>query len=268
MSEFATSRFGWDAPSRIAGSTVMLQEQGALPVGLPMYSPLPFIPASASSSSAISGTTEDGHPIWQATPTRVDLVFYQGDDVVIPLYFDNPDIMGDSMEDQDWFAQIRRRHMYTSTLVADLSVAADYAPAGETTPEYTKVEMYLPRAFNTTWGSFEWEIASYGDTNLSRFPKPPGWGTVTWPPVQALKTWLFGRCYIVPRTTATDELGSPTTDPGVVTLGPTGFVVTSNGMLSTAGNPSVGVHQLGEREVVPQQRALANRWPGPRRSGP
>jgi hypothetical protein len=197
--------------------------------------------------------TEDGHPIWSAVPTRVDLILYQGDDVVIPLFFDNPDIVGDDMEDMDWFAQIRRRHLYTSTLIADLSVAAEYFPSGETTPEYTKVEMYLPRAFNNTWGSFEWEIASYGDTDLSRFPPPPGWDTdVAWPPPQALKTWLFGRCYIVPRTTATDELGSVTTDPGVVALGPTGFVVTSNGMLSTGGNPSVGVNQLGERWVVPQ----------------
>jgi len=252
MSEYATSRFGWDAPSRIAGTTVMLQEQGALPVAEPLYAPLPFLPAGSGSSSAIGGMTEDGHPIWMAVPTRVDLVFYQGDDVVIPLFFDNPDITADDMSDQDWFAQIRRRHLFTSTLVADLSVAATYHPPTETTLEHTQVEMYLPRAFNTTWGSFEWEIASYGDTDLSRFPPPPGWDLdVAWPPPQALKTWLFGRCYIVPRTTATDELGSPTTDPGVVTLGPTGFVVAPNGMLSTGGNPSVGVNQLGGVGYVP-----------------
>ena len=253
MSEFATSRFGWDAPSRIAGTTVMLQEQGALPVGLPMYAPLPFLPTPSNGSSAIGGMTDDGHPIWSFVPTRVDLVFYQGDDVVIPLYFDNPDIVGDSMEDMDWFAQIRRRHLVTSTLVADFSVSAEYAPAGAETPEYTKVEMFLPRAFNTSWGSFEWEIASYGDTDLSRFPAPPGWDAdVTWPPVQALKTWLFGRCYVVPRTTATDSLGTITTDPGVVTLGPRGFALGSNGMYSAAPNPSVGINALGLRTVVPQ----------------
>lgn len=251
MSEFATSRFGWDAPSRIAGTSTMLQEQGALPVGLPVYSPLPFLPASAVTSS-ISGTTEDGHPIWSFVPTRVDLVFYQGDDVIIPLYFDNPDIVGDDMDDQDWFAQIRRRHLYTSTLVADLSVVAAYHPAGETTSEYTKVEMFLPRAFNTTWGSFEWEIASYGDTDLSRFPPPPGWSDeALWPPLQALKTWLFGRCYIVPRTTSTDDLGA-VVDPAVPALGPSGFTVTSNGMLSTAGNPSVSVAANHVWTQVPQ----------------
>jgi hypothetical protein len=249
MSEFATFRFGWDAESRISGTTVMLQEQGALPVGAPLYSPVPFLPGG-STPSAIGGTTEDGHPIWMATPTRVDLIFYQGDDVVIPLYFDNPDITADDMSTMDWFAQIRRGHLVTRTLVADFSVAATYTAAGVDTPEYTKVEMYLPRASNDTWGSFEWEIASYGDSDLSRFPPPPGWGDEPWPPPQALKTWLFGRCYIVPRTTATDELGTPTTEPGVVTLGARGFVVAPNGMLSTGGNPSVGVNALGQVTVV------------------
>ena len=258
MSEFATSRFGWDAPSRIAGTAVMLQEQGALPVGLPMYAPLPFLPAgSSTSSSAISGMTEDGHPIWSFVPTRVDLVFYQGDDVVIPLYFNNPDVTGDDMADQEWFAQIRRGHLVTRSLIADFSVVATYHPSGTGTDvagvddEYTVVEMYLPRQYNKTWGSFEWEIASYGDTDLSRFPPPPGWDPDTaWPPVQALKTWLFGRCYVVPRTTATDSLGTVTTDPGVVTLGPRGMVVGPNGALSTGGFPSVGINALGEVTVV------------------
>jgi hypothetical protein len=163
----------------------------------------------------------------------VDLFFYQGDDVVIPLYFNNPDVTGDNYALQNWFAQIRGRHLTSSSLVADLSVAATFHPSPTGTDEagvddeYTLVEMYLPRAVNTRWGSFEWEIASYIDTDLSRFPAPPGWDVATvWPPPTALKTWLFGRCYIIPRTTATDSVGSPTLEPGVTMLGPSGLVTT------------------------------------------
>lgn len=256
MSEFGAFRFGWDAPSRISGSTVTFQEQGALMPGEPRYQPLPFVTGDEV-STGVTATTEDGHPIWSSVPSRCDLMFYQGDDVVIPLYINDPNITGDNFDlNFDWVAQIRVRHAYTSTLVADMSVVAEYHPASGGTDlpdvedEYTQVEMYLPRTFNTRWGLFEWEIASYSTMDLSRFPAPPGWDPeATWPPASALKTWLYGRCIVLPRTTTTDTL--PTPAPGVVTLGARGFVVTGNGMLSTAGNPSVGVDIYGRRDVVP-----------------
>ena len=36
------------------------------------------------------GHHADGHKLWERTPSRCDLLFYQGDDVVIPLYFNDP----------------------------------------------------------------------------------------------------------------------------------------------------------------------------------
>lgn len=256
--EFGSFRFGLDTPSRIATSTVFFQEQAALLPGEPRYQPLAFVSGDDVAASPIGGTTEDGHPIWSSVPSRCDLMVYQGDDVVIPLYFNDPDITGDNYDlNYDWTAQIRLRHNYTSSLVADMSVVAEYHPAAGGTDlpdvddEYTLVEMYLPRAFNTRWGLFEWEIAAYRTMDLSRFPPPPGWDADTaWPPPKALKTWLYGRCYVLPRTTTTDTLPAPT--PGVVTLGPRGFVVAGNGMLSTGANPSVGIDIYGRHDAVPE----------------
>lgn len=250
--EFGAYRFGYDAPSRISTSTVFYADQGADLPGEPRYQPLPFV----SGEAATSGTTPSGQPIWANLPSRCDLVLYQGDDVVIPLYFNNPDITGDDYSTDEWVAQIHFRHSWRSSLLADFSVAASYhvSPTGtdvaDVDDEYTVVEMYLPRASNTRWGLFEWEIASYSAMDLSRFPAPPDWDeTVTWPPAQALKTWLFGRCMILPRTTTTDEM--PVLDANAITLGMNGCCIGPNGMLSTGGNPSIGFNAFGEVGYVP-----------------
>ena len=238
--EFGSFRFGWDLPARIGSTAVMLQEQSELLPGQLIYTPLPFIPGSGPPDGSNNGyeTTPDGYPIWQSTPTHVDLLFYEGDDVVIPLFFNDPDVLGDNMEtDFDWFAQIRARHSYRSTLIADFSIKATYHADADSDPdvddEYTKVELFLPRMFNTHWGMFQWEIYSISTSNLARFPKPETVDVADWPPLDQLRTWLFGSCKIVPRTTDTDYLpyngngngnGVPTILNGGFFVGPNGRV--------------------------------------------
>jgi len=202
MSEYATSRFGWDAPSRIAGTSVMLQEQGALPVGLPLYSPLPFVPLIPTEQA----TTSDGHTLWQTTPSRCDLLFYQGDDIIIPLYFNDPVASGDDRSNQTWFAQIRAIHSYRSTLIGEFLTTAVYHPGESEADEYTMVELFLPRGDNDRWGTYHWDLYSVADTDLSRFPKPEGVDDLDWPPPDMVRTWLFGQANIVPRVTSTDML--------------------------------------------------------------
>ena len=67
-------------------------EPGEVAPSLPWYQPLvPFYPPSITQGDgSSSATTEDGHKLWERTPTRCDLLFYQGDDIVIPLYFNDP----------------------------------------------------------------------------------------------------------------------------------------------------------------------------------
>ena len=262
MSEqYGSFRFGPDAPSRIAGTAVVLQEASELLPGEPMYQPLiPFYPVIVSgdgTSTGAIGTTSDGFPIWGSYPTRVDLQFYQGDDVVIPLYFNDPTLVGDDMEQGfTWFAQIRRVHSYKSTLLANLAIDATYHSSAVDDPalqdEYTMVEMYLPRALNDEWGYFQWEIASQQVKDMSRFPKPEGYPEDSpWPEVDVVRTWLYGKCTILPRTTTTDVL--PPTTPGITTLGAKGWVLTPNGAIGgSVANPSVGIDIYGHVDVVPQ----------------
>jgi hypothetical protein len=257
MSEYGSSRFGWDSKSRVTGTAVVLQEQSLTLPGEPSYAPIPFLPTLTGASNAIGGTTDDGQPIWQSFPSRCDLTFYQGDDVVIPLFFNDPDQTGDDLDtNYAWLAQIRQRHSYQSTLVANLSINVEYhpSPTGTDEPdvddEYTKVEMYLPRKLNTSWGVFEWEIYSLQTVDMSRFPAPPDWpeGT-TWPTADVVKTWLYGRCNIVPRTTTTDMLPA---QPGVTTLGSNGMVISPWGAIGGSGFvPSVGIDAYGRVDPVP-----------------
>lgn len=214
--EFGSFRFGWDGVNRIGTSTNVLQEATELLPGEVLHAPVPFLPTIVSGDGSTSDDvliTDDGHVIWQQTPAAVDLVFYQGDDVVIPLYFNDPTLMGDDMAASfAWWAQIRRWHSYNSTLVNQFSIKAAYHPSS-TVPateadEYTKVELFLPRTENIYAGYFQWEIYSIALTDLSRFPKPDGVDDADWPPTDALRTWLYGRCAIVQRLTTTDTLPS------------------------------------------------------------
>jgi len=241
MSEFGTFRFGWDAPARVSTTTQYLQEASELLPGESLYAPLPF-PGGNGGSDTGMATTSDGFPLWTKTPSRVDLLFWQGDDVVIPLYFNDPTVLGDDMDTKfSWFAQIRACHSYRSTLVSDFSVAATYHPSATQPPtegdEYTMVELFLPRMFNIYAGAFDWELYSIDTTmDFTRFPEPEGLDeTVVWPPPDQLRTWLYGQCNIVPRTAETDYLyadGTPTPPPStdvVPVVGNGGFVVGPNG---------------------------------------
>jgi len=211
--EFGSFRFGWDGTNRIGTSVVMLQEASELLPNEVMHAPIPFIVNGDGSSSGTGSDTQlsaDGHRIWSQVPAAVDLIFWQGDDIVIPFFFNDPAVLGDDMsDDYVWFAQIRRLHSYRSALVGDFVTHAMYHPVqpieGET-EEYTKVELFLPRADNIYAGLYGWELYSIAVEDWSRFPKPDDVDAADWPPPDALRTWLYGRCYIVPRVASTDVL--------------------------------------------------------------
>jgi hypothetical protein len=217
--EFGSFRFGWDGVNRISGSTNVLQESTELLPGELLHAPVPFLPTIVSGDGSGSDTelSDDGHIIWKALPAAVDLIFWQGDDVVIPLYFDDPTVLNDDMAaNYAWFAQIRVLHSFKSTLVNDFVTHAEYHPANaeDGTSEYTKVELFLPRDYNIYAGVFRWELYSISLQDWSRFPEPDDWpDDVVWPPTDELRTWLYGRCSIVPRTSSTDVLPVDTLPP-------------------------------------------------------
>jgi hypothetical protein len=235
MSEYGSSRFGWDAPARIATSTTYLQEATELLPDATLYNPIPFLPTITDGSGSASDIqlSDDGHPIWSRTPSAVDLMFWQGDDVVIPLYFDDPSVLGDDMAAGfEWFAQVRTWPYYSTTLVNTFTITASYHPSIPSPPtaEYTIVEMFLPRSENIHWGCYRWELYSISPQDYSRFPKPDDVDAADWPPPDGLRTWLYGNCTITPRTASTDFLPTPpaSTNGGQV-LGPGGYFVGPNG---------------------------------------
>jgi hypothetical protein len=227
-----TSTFGPNNPTRIAGSTELMTEPGEIVPGLLTYQPLvPFVSPEVVSGSGSSSTTTDmvlsdeGYPIWQRTPSRCDLLFWQGDDVVIPLYFNDPTIANDDMATGwQWHAEIRRYHNYNSTLINDFQIAASFNTGIDETDENTLVEMFLPRTENTVSGIYRWEIYSISPADFTRFPKPPAVAAAAWPPKNELRSWLYGWCKIVPRTSATDILP--------VVLGDGAVVVTTGGFFA------------------------------------
>lgn len=241
MSEFGAFRFGWDAPARLTTTTTMLMEASELQPGQTLYAPIPFSPTSDSDTGI--ETTLTGYPLWSKTPSRVDLMFYQGDDVVIPLYFNDPAVLGDDMADDFvWFAQIRSRHSYRSALVADFAVKATYHPSATgvdvagVADEYTQVELFMPRMFNHYSGFFEWEVYSTSTADYSRFPRPDNVEAADWPPPDQLRTWLYGVCSIVPRTSDTDYLPNADTTLPVGSTGNQGIAgVLGNGGLFVVG---------------------------------
>jgi hypothetical protein len=179
--------------------------------------------ALMSTTTTTPALTAEGYPLWQQTPTRVDLAFWQGDDVVIPLFFNDPDIPDDDMSDYDWHAEIRVYHGFDSTLVGEFAVAATFITGTDEATEHTKVELLLPRQFNTRAGTFRWEVYAVGDSDLSRFPKPASVDAADWPPPDVLRTMLFGYCTVLPRVSATDVLPPPA--PGALMLGNGGMPV-------------------------------------------
>jgi len=243
MTGQAASVFGPNTPARIAGTAQVMLEPGEVAPSLPWYQPVvPFYPPNLTSGSSTSNSlTSDGHIIWERTPARCDLLFYQGDDVIIPLYFNDPAVTGDDRSDQIWVAQIRLIHRYQSRLVTQFVTAAEYT-TGDETVENTKVELFLPRSENLTFGQFRWDLYSLGSEDLSRFQSwPIGMGDdEQWPPLDVLRTWLYGIATISPRVTDTDILindgsssGFPVPYPGpppdVTVLTTGGWCVGPNG---------------------------------------
>ena len=241
MGSYVGSRFGQDGPPRIATSTEMLMEATEMPP-VPMYQPLvPFYPSlvngdsSSSSSNVAASLVANGDVAkWKAYPDRLDLYVYQGDDVKVSLYFQSTT----DMSTYDWWAQMRVLHRYQTPLVQEFSVLATFVPAPvgpieDPTPAATQVDLFLPRQSNDQSGLYQWELAAKGPYDWSDFTKPSDLSEDTlWPPVDAVKTWVYGYMYVVPRLTTTDFLPLP---PGAVTTGgtvvmtPTGMTVGPNG---------------------------------------
>lgn len=210
---YVASRFGQDAPARIAASTQVLTEATETLPGEPMYQSLiPFYPGGVVSGGS-SGSILDSRTTktWEHSPSQMDLSFYVGDDVVIPLYIQDPNNPLIDMSDQNqwqWVAQIRAVAHYKSTLVNDFIVDSRYiAPTPPATLGRTLVQLFLPREDNKYWGEFEWELYSISPFDFSNFTKPSDWPTdEVWPPPDTLRTWLSGTCTILLRTSSTDEL--------------------------------------------------------------
>lgn len=232
---YVGSRFGQDGPNRIATSAEMLLEATEMPP-IPTYQPsVPFLPvlSNGDGSSTATELLDDGTILWRRTPARCDLIWYQGDDVVIPLYFEDPDDPNLDMSDQEgftWAAQIRYFHTYRSTLVEEFITSSEWeAPTPpDDTLGTTKVELFLPRASNPVAGIYRWDLYSVSPYDFTRFPKPDDVDAADWPPPTTLRTWLYGLVKIAPRVTSTDVLpyvGNGTTP--VLTTG--GYFVGPNG---------------------------------------
>ena len=224
--------FGPNMPTRIQGTAQLMMEPGEVAPSLPWYQPLvPFYPPSITSGSDSSSTTADGHKLWERTPSRCDLLFYQGDDVVIPLYFNDPTIANDDMSLHEWHAQIRVLHRYQSRLVGEFATTAEFYTGADETDEYTMVELFLPRSENLYYGQYRWDLYSISDADLSRFPKPEDVDAADWPPTDALRTWLYGVVNIAPRVTDTDYLTGSYDYPQIPWPGPPAYVT----VLTTGG---------------------------------
>lgn len=229
----AAQGFGPNMPTRISASAELILEPGDVAPSLPWYQPLvPFFGSQVVSGGApAAGGTSSDSGEWKSYPDRLDLSFYQGDDVQIPLYFqDSRDMSAD-----EWQADVRFVHRYASTLIYEFSVSTEFVPAGVDTPARTLVTLFLPRQLNKYFGHFQWELASTSPYTGPTFPVPAGVDAAEWPPTDQVKTWLYGELSVVPRLTDTDVLttaGDSTFVPiGPVAAGvsPAGFVVGPNG---------------------------------------
>lgn len=237
--QFVGSRFGQDLPARIAGSTVMLAEATDILPGEPMYQPLiPFYPGGVTSGDSTSTSLTSGDISWERFPSECEISFYQGDDVIVPLYIQDPNNPSSDMSDQnqwEWHAQVRVMHYFRTPLVFNFNVDSTYYPPSPTMPiGKTLVQLFLPRETNRYWGDFEWELYSISPYSYSNFPRPADWPPAeTWPPTTGLRTWLYGACKVLPRTSSTDVLPLPSVPyigpPAVAAVNAGPFVVGPNG---------------------------------------
>ena len=213
MSQYGAFRFGRDSDSRIATSVVLYDEATALLPEEPMYQPvIPFYPSIVSGDSAALGSSGSTAPdVWSSYPSRCDLTFYQGDDVMVPLIIEDPsDTTPDFSTAWSWTAEIRVLHSYRSTLVNTFTITDEYTPADGTTIGYTTVNLFLPRSENVFWGTYRWDLYSLSPLDVAEFPRPPDVPEPEpWPPTDQIRTWLYGVVTIVPRVTETDFLPPP-----------------------------------------------------------
>lgn len=225
MSQYAGSRFGQDAAPRIAASTELLMEASELPP-VPMYQPLvPFYPSlinggatggsSTPGASIISGVDAGGPAKWKQYPDRLDLYCYQGDDVQVPLYFRNPGQPELDMSNENgwaWKAQVRFFHAYYAEQLVELSIESEFIPPADPEDEdpdpnagSTLVTLFFPRIWSRYCGVYAWDLMTTSPYEGPDFPQPDTVADEDWLQTQ-VKTWLYGRVYIVPRVTQTDWL--------------------------------------------------------------
>lgn len=230
--EYGSQRFGWDAPARISTTAVMLQEATELLPGETLHGPVGFLPSIVSGDGTSSSSSDSTQ--WKAFPDRLDLYWYQGDDIQIPLYFTNPGDPALDMSDENgwtWKSQMRVRHRFYAYRVNDFVIESEAVPPTPPATEsgITLVTLFLPRQLNQYRGVWSWDLMSTGPFVGPSFPQPPD--VEEWPPMDQVKTWLWGKIYVVPRVTATDWLPPPAAVPQgtAVVVTPQGWAVGPNG---------------------------------------
>jgi hypothetical protein len=240
LSQFGVTRFGQDAPALISTSGGVMNEATEVVPAEPRYGPIPFPPYPGSGIvSGTSATTTTDPSRWTAYPDRLDLIMYEGDDVQIPIYLQDPDDPTKDLSNEsgyEWEAEIRVIHSYNSTLVNMFAVESEYI-TDTASPYYqmTKVTLFLPRLLNVYRGTFRWELASTSPYEGPVYPIPPGVDPAEWPPTDQIKTWLYGSITILHRLTDTDVLPpAGELPPAMSESGSTGawtgaFVVGPNG---------------------------------------
>jgi hypothetical protein len=214
MGNQAASRFGQDGPSRITVVPSMLTEASEVMPYEPVYQPvIPFYPPVISNgdgtstgggtSLALSTSASDD---WKAYPDKLDLFWWQGDDVTVELIFPGEE----DMSAWEWHADVRYWPSYQTHLYYEFVISAEFFPEDVEleTPAHTTVTLFLPRQLNNKVFKGSWELHSispYEGPTYTDSP-PEGVDEEDWPPVTTLKTWTYGNITIVPRTNDTDVL--------------------------------------------------------------
>lgn len=239
----AGSHFGQDGPARVAQAADMLMEASEM-APVPQYQQLvSFLPADIVSgdaaSSITSGVTGSLDSTYKQYADRLDLYIWQGDDLVIPLYFKDPNQPDLDMSTWEWKAQVRTRHRYNARWVYDFIEVASHIQAIDTDDglyDQTLVQLVLPRQVNAYRGVFEWELHStspWTGPDMTGITQPDEvWDDTQWPPTEQVKTWLYGRLYVVPRLNSTDTLPIPAGAIGngsVLWVTPQGWTAGPNG---------------------------------------
>ncbi len=238
MGNQAASRFGQDGPSRITVAPSMLTEASEVMPYEPVYYPVvPFYPptitngdgslSGSAAALAAASATDD----WKAYPDKLDLFWWQGDDVLIQLVFPGEE----DMSSWEWHADNRYWPSYKTHLFFEFTITAEFFPevledvvlGVEAVPAHTTVTMFLPRQLNHEIYKGSWELHSISPYQgpPQTGPPPEGVAIEDWPPTTQLKTWMYGNVTVVPRTNDTDYLPGvqPAPVPETVIISKYGF---------------------------------------------